>query len=98
MHDRGATRKMAADQDRKEALHAHHMQTLWVYWALVILGIWMIASPLTFDYGKGTVNPAGGREVWLSLKGRILALEISDLASGILLLIFGWRTLRPNRP
>lgn len=98
MHDRGSSRQMSSANDRKQMLHMHHMQTLWIYWTLVVLGIWMIASPLTFDYAKGTVSPAFGREVWLSLKGRILAMQISDLASGILLLFFGWRTLRPNRP
>ena len=25
-------------EKRKEMLHMHHMQTLWIYWMLVILG------------------------------------------------------------
>lgn len=83
---------------RKEMLHMHHMQTLWIYWTLVILGVWMVASPLTFDYGKSVVEPSGGRDVWLSLGERIAAMKWSDIISGFLLVFFGWRSLTPNRP
>lgn len=43
-------------------------------------------------------QPAGGRDVWLSLEARTLALRWSDLVSGLLLVVFGWRSLRPDRP
>ena len=88
---------MGMDQ-RMEMLHMHHMNTLWIYWLLIMLGIWMIASPLTFDYGIGTVEPSGGRDVWLSLADRIAAMKWSDIISGLLLVFFGWRALTPNRP
>ncbi|WP_233530730.1 vitamin K epoxide reductase family protein [Gelidibacter salicanalis] len=94
--DSGAM-KMSAD-DRMKMLKDHHNQTLWVYWVIVLLGFWMIASPLTFDYGKNVVEPAGGRDVWLSLSDRIAAMYWSDIISGLLLVIFGWRSLKPNRP
>jgi hypothetical protein len=94
--DMGAM-KMSAD-DRMKMLKDHHKQTLWVYWVIVLLGFWMIASPLTFDYGKNVVAPAGGRPVWLSLSDRIAAMYWSDIISGVLLVIFGWRSLKPNRP
>ncbi|WP_339880758.1 vitamin K epoxide reductase family protein [uncultured Algoriphagus sp.] len=94
--DMGAM-KMSAD-DRMKMLKDHHKQTLWVYWVIVLLGFWMIASPLTFDYGKNVVSPAGGRLVWLSLSDRIAAMYWSDIISGLLLVIFGWRSLKPNRP
>jgi hypothetical protein len=94
--DMGAM-KMSAD-DRMKMLKDHHKQTLWVYWAIVLLGFWMIASPLTFDYGKNVVAPSGGRPVWLSLSDRIAAMYWSDIISGVLLVIFGWRSLKPNRP
>ncbi len=89
--------KMTHD-DRMKMLHMHHMQTLWVYWMLVLLGIWMVLSPLTFSYGKATVEPSGGREVWLSLQQRISFMTWSDIISGLLLIFFGWRSLTPNRP
>ncbi|MEP2774075.1 MAG: vitamin K epoxide reductase family protein [Fulvivirga sp.] len=94
--DMGAM-KMTAD-DRSKMLKDHHRQTLWVYWTIVLLGFWMITSPLTFDYGKNVVEPSGGRDVWLSLSDRIAAMRWSDIISGILLVIFGWRSLKPNRP
>ncbi|WP_317130772.1 vitamin K epoxide reductase family protein [Algoriphagus aquimarinus] len=94
--DMGAMKMSAAD--RMKMLKDHHKQTLWVYWVIVLLGVWMIASPLTFDYGKNVVSPAGGRSVWLSLSDRIAAMYWSDIISGILLIIFGWRSLKPNRP
>ena len=89
--------KMSGD-DRMNMLKDHHKQTLWVYWVIVLLGFWMIASPLTFDYGMNVVEPAGGRPVWLSLGDRISAMYWSDIISGLLLVIFGWRSLKPNRP
>ncbi|GAA4400664.1 hypothetical protein GCM10023187_14080 [Nibrella viscosa] len=89
--------KMTPEQ-RKEMLQMHHNQTLWIYWLVVILGVWVILSPLTFDYGKNPVVPSGGRSVWLSLDSRILAMKWSDIISGALLVIFGYRSLTPNRP
>lgn len=85
-------------QDRMKMLNNHHKQTLWVYWVILLLGLWMIASPLTFDYGKNVVAPAGGRPVWLALNDRIAAMYWSDIISGILLVVLGWRSLKPNRP
>ncbi len=89
--------KMSKD-DRKEMLHHHHMQTLWVYWTIILLGVWMILAPLTFSYSNGIVQPSGGRGVWLSLDTRIAVLTWSDIISGLLLVFFGWRSLLPNRP
>ncbi|ELR68637.1 hypothetical protein C900_00181 [Fulvivirga imtechensis AK7] len=89
--------KMTREQ-REQMLHMHHIQTLWVYWMIVMLGVWMILSPLTFSYGKATVMPSGGREVWLSMAERVMAMKWSDIISGLLLIYFGWRSLTPNRP
>ncbi|MGK7394440.1 MAG: vitamin K epoxide reductase family protein [Candidatus Cyclobacteriaceae bacterium M3_2C_046] len=85
-------------QDRKKMLHMHHMQTLWVYWMIILLGVWMLLSPLTFSYGKSVVDPSGGRSVWLSLSARITIMTWSDIVSGMLLIFYGWRSLTPNRP
>lgn len=93
----GGMHMMGKDQ-RKEMLHMHHIQTIWIYWLLVMLGIWLVVSPLTFSYAKGTVEPSGGRDLWLSLEQRILFMKWSDIISGVLLIFFGWRSLTPNRP
>lgn len=89
--------EMSMDQ-RRQMLHMHHMQTLWIYWAVILLGFWMILSPLTFSYAKGVVEPSGGRSVWLSLSQRIAVMKWGDIISGILLVFFGFRSLMPNRP
>ena len=89
---------MMSKDTRMQMLHMHHMQTLWVYWMLIILGFWLVVSPLTFSYGIGTVEPSGGRDVWLSMSQRISFMKWSDILSGLALIIFGWRSLTPNRP
>ena len=93
MHDM----KMSDDM-RLKMLHQHHRQILWVYWTVVLLGFWMVAFPLTFDYGVGAVQPSGGRSLWLTLDQRILFMRWSDILSGLGLIFFGWRSLTPNRP
>ncbi len=85
-------------EQRRQMLHMHHGQTLWVYWMLIILGVWLVLSPFTFSYAQSAATPSGGREVWLSLSGRIAAMTWSDIISGVLLIVFGWRALTPNRP
>src|SRR5919106_3888917 len=109
MGKRGVTRPMQemsmqgqsmemSHEHRLEMLKMHHQQTLWIYWTLVLLGFWMLLSPLTFDYGKAVVEPSGGRPVWLPLQARIPAMTWSDIVSGLALIFFGWRSLTPNRP
>ncbi|MBC5991900.1 vitamin K epoxide reductase family protein [Pontibacter cellulosilyticus] len=96
---KGKDHDMKMDPEmRKKMLHMHHMQTLWVYWMIIILGFWVLLSPLTFDYNIGTVQPSGGRSVWLDLDQRIAFMKWSDIISGALLIFFGWRGLTPNRP
>ncbi|MEX0968457.1 MAG: vitamin K epoxide reductase family protein [Bacteroidia bacterium] len=106
MDKRGVTRPMMGhdshgdkgSMDRMKMLHMHHKQTLWVYWAIILLGVWLVLSPLTFSYGKDVVQPPGGRLLWLSDDMRIALMEWSDIICGLLLIFFGWRSLTPNRP
>jgi hypothetical protein len=94
---------MTAEQ-RRETLHMHHRQTLWVPWLLVLLGVWTLASPLAFGYLNEAlwVRPSGGRGVWLGDGThdalRAALMTSSDLLSGLLLVAFGWRATRPDRP
>lgn len=110
MTSRGVSRPMAEHQmhghgempmDRKqrlEMLEKHYRQTLWVYWTLVLLGVWLLFAPSTLGYATASAQPSGGREVWLSLEARRLAIIFNDLFCGVLLIVFGWRALLPNRP
>jgi len=86
------------EEQREQMLTMHYRQTLWIYWLLLLLGFWMILAPLTFDYRAGLAQPSGGRPVWLSTDARVLVMRWSDLVSGLLLVLFGWRSLTPNRP
>ncbi|MFW7380249.1 MAG: vitamin K epoxide reductase family protein [Oligoflexus sp.] len=119
MGKRGVTRPMAMHQShqnshqdhqkmsmeqRMEMLQMHHQQTLWVYWSLIILGVWTILAPFTFGYLNEElwVNPSGGRGVWFSndtyTELRALLMAWSDVISGLILCIFGWRSLTADRP
>lgn len=87
-----------SEEDRRQMLHMHHKQTLWVPWAIVALGAWMVLAPATFGYGGELAEPSGGRGVWLSDRWRVLAMMWSDILSGLGLIYFGGRALKPNRP
>ena len=100
MTQRGVTRDgMGQGGERREMVESHHRRTLWVWWTVVLLGAWMIAVPLTFDYGLNPSRPSGGRGVWLEpVAARAAAMFWSDLASGVALVVLGWLTLKPGRP
>jgi hypothetical protein len=99
----GMSGEMTRDE-RLEMVRMHHRQTLWIYWLVVLLGVWLLAAPFAFGYLDPAqwVRPSGGRGAWFghSLRTPLRAsLTVwSDILSGLLLLVFGWRSLRPNRP
>lgn len=95
-HPHGETAGRDHDPDRR--LREHHRATLWVYWTIVLLGVWMMASPASLTARGGLVAPAGGRAIWLDLEWRLWALSWSDLASGLALVVLGLRALTPGRP
>jgi hypothetical protein len=99
----GMSGEMSREQ-RLERVRSHHRQTLWVYWLVLLLGVWLLTAPFAFGYLDAAqwVRPSGGRGPWFgdSLRTPLHAsLTVwSDVLSGLLLLVFGWRSLRPNRP
>jgi len=90
--------------DRMEILRRHHRQTLWIPWTVIVLGCWQLLAPATFGHLEPDLwtVPSGGRGAWWSdqthdlLRARLMT--VSDFASGLALIVFGWRTLRPDRP
>lgn len=90
--------------DRLQMLQQHHRQTLWVYWSLVMLGLWTALAPFTFGYRDPAnwVDPSGGRGAWWSdqplTELRATLMTYSDVIAGVLLTLLGWRSLTPNRP
>jgi hypothetical protein len=51
----------------------HHNKTGWVYYATMILGLWLIASPITFQYQLSTM-------IWSDILTGILLIILSYLA------------------
>ena len=89
---------------RHQMLKMHHKQTLWIYWCLMILGIWVAVAPVMLGYLNESlwVDPSGGRGVWFGEQThtalRAWLMTWSDVTSGLLLVVFGWRSLTANRP
>jgi hypothetical protein len=106
MDNRGVTRPImqapehmhSGDMDKSAMRTAHHKQTLWIYWMLAMLGVWLIMTPLTFSFHDGVRQPSGGRSVWLSMADRIRFTRWNDIVSGALLLLFGLLSLKPKWP
>jgi hypothetical protein len=108
---RGVTRPMAMQDDHDDRddpqslLVQHHRATLWIPWTIVLVGVWLVLAPFTFGYlNEATwVEPSGGRGAWFADSVRHLSLRAelmvwSDVVSGLLLVLFGWRALQPGRP
>src|SRR6056297_1199480 len=57
-----------SDEDRLSMLWMHHQQTLWVYWTLPLLGLWLLIAPFHFGYLNESlcVDPSGGRGPWFA--------------------------------
>ena len=91
--------------DVQQMLVSHHRQTLWIPWTLILLGVWLLLAPFTLGYldeGQWSV-PSGGRGAWFAdapMHGELRASLTmwSDVVSGALLVLLGWRALRPDRP
>lgn len=89
---------------RSDLLRAHQRGILWVPWTLVLLGFWQLTAPMTLGHGNEDLwaVPSGGRGIWFfdetmdALRASLMTW--SDAASGVLLVVLGWRALRPDRP
>ena len=89
----------------EQMLEQHHHKTLWIPWTVILLGGWLMLAPFTFGYLNDELwmTPSGGRGAWfadsvehLSLRAELMVW--SDVISGALLVVLGWRALTPDRP
>jgi hypothetical protein len=100
--DRGSGNEQGPSRD--EVLVVHHRQTVWIPWTLILIGLWLVLSPVTFGYLNQDLwtVPSGGRGPWFSdaprTSLRAWLMVVSDLVAGALLVVLGWRALRPRRP
>ena len=95
--DKKEMKETMSPEHRMEMLRMHHQKTLWIYWMIILLGVWMMVAPATFGFGTATATPPE-RTVWLDFLQRVQILSWSDYFSGLLLVILGWRSLTPDRP
>lgn len=112
---RGVTRPMALQDfendgeheghDPEQMLEMHHRNTLWVPWALILLGSGVLLAPFTLGYLNESLwaQPSGGRGAWFAETEthdslRAWMMTWSDVISGALLVVLGWRALKPDRP
>lgn len=105
-HEHGGHHEMTREH-RLQMVRMHHKQTLWIYWTLPMLGLWLVLAPFTFGYLNADlwVDPSGNRGPWFAEEStlelrewRAWLMTGSDLVCGALLLVLGWRSLTPNRP
>lgn len=72
----------------KKSGYATPSHNIHVLWLLIIAGIWMVITPLSFDYNANPVSPSGGRQLWASAEVRAEILKWSDIISGLVVIIF----------
>ncbi len=97
-HQEGQGGQQDKEQMRMHMLTEHLQKTQWIWWMVILLGIWLAVGPMTFSYHRQLVEPAGGRQVWLEASTRAWVLLVNDVVCGLLLVVLGWRSLVPNRP
>ncbi|HEY0844384.1 MAG TPA: vitamin K epoxide reductase family protein [Noviherbaspirillum sp.] len=79
-------------------MYMQHLQRLWVHFAVIALGVWLLASPWMLGYLEpGSFGPDVGRvtaERGLAPpEARAQAMMWSDIAAGCLLMVFGAMSL-----
>lgn len=91
--------------DTDQMLVRHHRTTLWIPWALILLGVWVLLAPFMLGYLNEDLwaQPSGGRGAWFAETEtydslRAWLMTWSDVISGALLVVLGWRALKPDRP
>ena len=84
-----------------KSMREGHFQLLWVHWLNILLGAWLVASPFAFGAFDGT----GFSDAVLRVTAdrglaepalRAAWLAASDIASGVLIMLFGMLSLAPR--
>lgn len=81
-------------QHHMEGMRAQHQQLLWVHFGVILLGIWLLTSPVTFGMPQVGELPARVAEVTRSrglqpIPERLQWMAWSDMASGVAMIVFG---------
>jgi Vitamin K epoxide reductase family len=89
--DQSAQQQM---RQHMEMMHKMRQQKRWVHFANILLGCWLITCPFTLGYlDAGNFGPGAARvtveRMLAPPEQRMLAMFWSDIASGVLIAIFG---------
>lgn len=86
-------------QRHMAAMQAMHGQMLWVHFAVIALGLWLATSPVVLggleaaNVGVRVLEVTRSRGL-PAIEARQMALAVSDVASGLLMVLFGSLSLR----
>ena len=91
---KGGHGAMPAGHDHMAMMEADAKKLRWVFYATIGLGLWLAASPFVYD--AITTANVGDAVRWVTVdrglptvESRAAALRISDIASGLLIALFG---------
>lgn len=92
----------AMSGDRRSVHRDHEASLRWIYLAAVVLGLWLVFSPLLFGLANPGLAGPGVERVTAErslapIAERAAWMAWSDLASGILVIAFGLLSLSPRR-
>lgn len=85
------------------AMHGeHHASMRWIYLVAVVLGVWLVFSPLLFGVGNPELAGPGVERVTAErdlapIADRAAQMAWSDVISGALVIVFGLLSLSPRR-
>ena len=93
---------MAATGDMGDMMGDAHRAMLWPHYVVIMLGFWMITAPFTLGYLSDFVPDANQVRV-MTERGlspfahRNMLMTLNDVASGILIVIFGYLSANAQR-
>ncbi|MGQ0538987.1 MAG: SPW repeat domain-containing protein, partial [Gemmatimonadaceae bacterium] len=99
-HNMGAGKPHGGQHGRMQ--EEHHEQMLWAPLLVVVLGAWLISSPFTLGYANPDLSGASVERITAMrdlapFAARGAAMLWSDIASGTLLIVFGFLSLNARR-
>ncbi len=90
-----------AHEEMMQQMRAGHFNMLWVHWLNILLGAWLLASPFAFgmfgqtEFSAAVMRVSADRGL-ADPAVRLSMLAISDVISGLLIMLFGALSLSPR--
>jgi nucleoside-diphosphate-sugar epimerase len=99
--EKAGSHAMAGMQAHAQQMRQMHFDVLWAHGLNILLGVWLLSSPLAFGVFEPQTFSDAARQVSLE-RGladplqRMAWLGWSDIASGVLIMLFGALSLSPR--